>query len=259
MGQLQERFCGSRAFDDSQREQLLLDHLPHVHHIARRIHYRLPPQVPLEDLVHAGILGLMDAVQKFDPRRNVRLKHYAQFRIRGAILDSLREVDWGPRALRRKARKLEEAISRCRVRLGRDPSEPEIADELGVSPKALNELRADLRGLNLGTLQNQDSCASQRTGPLTMAAPVSEEDDPFQRALRAEMAGLLMRAMAELSSREREVLVLYHFSELSMKAIGKALGVGESRISQIRSAGLVHLRAALRQLMTRKPPRHPDG
>ena len=252
MGQLRERLRAPRAFDIAQREQLLLDHLPHVHHIARRIHYRLPPQVPLEDLVHAGILGLMDAVQKFDPRRNVRLKHYAEFRIRGAILDSLREVDWGPRALRRKARKLEEAVSRCRARLGREPSEPEIAGELGISPKALNELRADLRGLNLSNLQNEEPSVPNRTGPAT-TAPMSDNDDPFECALREEMSGLLTRAMAELPSREREVLFLYHFRELSMKAIGVALGVGESRISQIRSAGLVHLRAALRLLMARKP------
>jgi RNA polymerase sigma factor for flagellar operon FliA len=113
--------------DDAQREKLLLEHLPQVHYIARRIHGRLPPQVLLEDLVHAGILGLMDAVRKYDPSKNVQLKHYAEFRIRGAILDSLRQVDWGPRTLRRQARRLEKAILDCKARLGRDPSEPEMA------------------------------------------------------------------------------------------------------------------------------------
>src|SRR5271168_974981 len=116
--------------DDAQREHLLLDHLPQVQYIARRIHDRLPPQVLLEDLVHAGILGLMDAVRKYDPAKNVQLKHYAEFRIRGAILDSLRLVDWSPRALRRQARRLEQATLDCKARLGGDPGEAEIAAEL---------------------------------------------------------------------------------------------------------------------------------
>src|SRR5450759_4522939 len=118
--------------DDAQREKLLLEHLPQVHYIARRIHGRLPPQVLLEDLVHAGILGLMDAVRKFEPSKNVQLKHYAEIRIRGAILDSRRLVDCSPRALRRQARLFEQAIVHCKARLGREPSEPEIAAEMQI-------------------------------------------------------------------------------------------------------------------------------
>src|SRR5271166_91701 len=118
------------AIDEVRRDQLLLEHLPQVRYIARRIHDRVPPQVLLEDLVHAGILGLMDAVKKYDPSKNVQLKHYAEFRIRGAILDSLRQVDWSPRTLRRQARRMEQAISDCKARFGRDPTEPEIALEL---------------------------------------------------------------------------------------------------------------------------------
>src|SRR5580704_11032033 len=134
------------APDDAQREQLLLAHLPQVQYIARRIHDRLPPQVLLEDLVHAGILGLMDAVRKYNPDKNVQLKHYAEFRIRGAILDSLRLVDWSPRTLRRQGRRLEQAISQCKAKLGRDPSEPEIAAELQMSLSALQRLVGDLCG-----------------------------------------------------------------------------------------------------------------
>src|ERR1700683_4987188 len=141
------------GLDDAQREQLLLEHLPHVHHIARRIHFRLPPQVPLEDLVHAGILGLMDAVRKFDPNKNVRLKYYAEFRIRGAILDSLRQVDWSPRALRSQARRMEQAVLDCKGRLGRDPSETEIAAALEINLSQLQRLLFDLRGLDVGSLQ----------------------------------------------------------------------------------------------------------
>jgi len=158
--------------DEAQREKLLIDHLPHVQYIARRIHRHLPPRVLLEDLVHAGILGLMDAVRKYDPHKNVRLKHYAEFRIRGAILDSLREVDWGPRTLRRQARRMEQAVLNCKARLGRDPTEPEIATELQIGLDDLQRLVRDLRGLDVASLQS-DSRDSGATRPFKSRRPRS--------------------------------------------------------------------------------------
>lgn len=238
--------------DDSAREQLLLEHLPQVQYIARRIHDRLPPQVLLEDLVHAGILGLMDAVRKYDPSKNVQLKHYAEFRIRGAILDSLRQVDWSPRALRRQGRRLEQAISGCKGRLGRDPTEPEIAAELNMSLEDLQHLMGDLRGLDIGSLQ-ADSNEPGSGEEALQYRPGSEEEDPFHQTLRSEMTGLLAKAIGELSDREREVLALYHFEELTMKEVGAALGIGESRVSQIHTAALLRLRVRLRELLDKKP------
>jgi RNA polymerase sigma factor for flagellar operon FliA len=236
--------------DEHQCEKLLLDHLPHVQYVARRIHTRLPPQVLLEDLVHAGILGLMDAVRKYDPSKNVQLKHYAEFRIRGAILDSLRLVDWSPRALRRQARRLEQAISRCKARLSRDPSEAEIAAELEVSLDNLQHLRGDLRGLDIESLQ---STAEDHGGEPPDSQVRSEDDDPYQQALRSEMNSLLELAIMELPPREREVLALYHFQELTMKEVGEVLRIGESRVSQIHSAALGRLRARLLEIVA-KPP-----
>jgi len=241
-----------------QREQLLLDHLPQVQYIARRIHDRLPPQVLLEDLVHAGILGLMDAVRKYDPSKNVQLKHYAEFRIRGAILDSLRQVDWSPRALRRQARRLEQAVLDCKARLGRDPTEPEIAAELQITLESLQHLLGDLRGLDIGSLQadandpNGDELAAQNR-------PAADQEDPYHLTLRAEMSGLLEKAIGELPARERQVLALYHFEELTMKEVGAVLGIGESRVSQIHTAAVIRLRARLRELIgngskTAQPP-----
>src|SRR6202049_4163609 len=125
--------------DDVERERLLLEQRPQVHYLARRIHERLPRHVPLEDLVHAGVIGLIDALHKYDRSKHVQFGSYAKFRIRGAILDSLREMDWSPRDLRRKARRLEEANNTLRSQLGRNPSQPELAAELGI----------DLRGLQL--------------------------------------------------------------------------------------------------------------
>jgi RNA polymerase sigma factor for flagellar operon FliA len=234
--------------DEVQCEKLLLDHLPHVQYVARRIHTRLPPQVLLEDLVHAGILGLMDAVRKYDPSKNVQLKHYAEFRIRGAILDSLRLVDWSPRALRRQARRLEQAISRCKARLGRDPSEVEIAAELEVSLDSLQHLRGDLRGLDIESLQ---SSAEDSGGEPLDSLARSEDEDPYQQALRSEMTSLLELAITELPAREREVLALYHFQELTMKEVGEVLRIGESRVSQIHSAALSRLRAKLLEIVAK--------
>jgi RNA polymerase sigma factor FliA len=236
--------------DEVQCEKLLLDHLPHVQYVARRIHTRLPPQVLLEDLVHAGILGLMDAMRKYDPSKNVQLKHYAEFRIRGAILDSLRLVDWSPRALRRQARRLEQAISHCKARLGRDPSEVEIAAELEVSLDSLQHLRGDLRGLDIESLQ---SSAEDSGGEPLDSQVRSEDEDPYQQALRSEMTSLLELAITELPPREREVLALYHFQELTMKEVGEVLRIGESRVSQIHSAALSRLRAKLLEIVA-KPP-----
>jgi RNA polymerase sigma factor FliA len=235
---------------EPQREQILLDHLPQVHHIARRIHDRLPPQVPLEDLVHAGILGLMDAVRKYNPGKNVLLKHYAEFRIRGAILDSLRQVDWSPRTLRRQAKRVEQAKFVCRARLGRDPSESEIADEIGVTLARLQRILGDVRGLDVSSLHSE---ISDPSGEDAIDPPTDAEEDPFHQTLRSEMSGLLGKALGELAARERNILALYHFEELTMKQIGAILGIGESRVSQIHSAALLRLRARLRQ-MTGKAP-----
>lgn len=237
---------------ESERDRLLLEHLPQVQYIARRIHDRLPPQVLLEDLVHAGILGLMDAVRKYDSSKNVKLKHYAEFRIRGAILDSLRQIDWSPRALRRQGRRLEQAISDCKGRFGRDPSETEIAEQLGVSLETLHRLLGDLRGLDIGSLPSESSEAGGG-GESFQSKACSTEGDPFQRTLRSEMTDLLSKVIGELPDREREVLALYHFEELTMKEVGAVLGIGESRVSQIHTTALLRLRVRLQELLNKTP------
>jgi RNA polymerase sigma factor for flagellar operon FliA len=241
--------------DEARREKLLLEHLPQVHYIARRIHDRLPPQVLLEDLVHAGIIGLIDAVKKYDPSKNVQLKHYAEFRIRGAILDSLRQIDWSPRALRRQARRLEQAILACKAKLGRDPTEPEIAAELQVSLEALQQLLGDIRGLDISSLQTDAADGAEDEGVQHRAG--REEENPYHQALRSEMNGLLESALGELPDRERQVLALYHFEELTMKEVGEVLGIGESRVSQIHTAALLRLRVRMREMLDSGPRRGP--
>lgn len=228
----------------ANRDALLLEHMPRVRSIARRIHDRLPRQVPLEDLVNAGVVGLIDALNKFDDARHVEFEAYAKFRIRGAILDSLRELDWSPRLLRRKARVLDETRRKLGMRLGREPSEAEVAAELRVDLRQLQDLLHDIRGLELGSLWGERSADGQEEN-LGEKLAGDAEDTPYHRCLAGEMEQVLARSMNELPEKERNVLALYYFEELTMKEVGDVLGVGESRVSQLHSLALLRLRARL--------------
>jgi len=234
--------------NEEERERLLLEQLPQVRYIARRIHERLPRHVPLEDLVHAGVVGLIDALHKFDRSKHVQFGSYAKFRIRGAILDSLREMDWSPRDLRRKARRLEEAHSKLRARLGRNPSEPELAVELSMDLRGLQLLLGELDGLEIGSLRVPSS-RDGKDEDLCEYLPDDSNDTPLVLCLHSEMKNLLTRAIADLPEKERQVLALYYYEELTMKEVGAVLGVGESRVSQIHSMALVRLRARLSEMM----------
>jgi RNA polymerase sigma factor for flagellar operon FliA len=226
-----------------QRDELLLEHMSSVRYIARRIRERLPQHVEVDDLISAGVIGLMDAFNKFDTRKNVQFKSYAQFRIRGAILDSLRDLDWSPRELRRKGRAIEEAISTLTGQLGRAPSEPEIAVELQMTLESFHQLLGDLKGLEIGTLHTERNEDAGDDEINYIPGPV--EDDPFLQCMKSEMRGRLAEAIEELPERERLVLSLYYFEELTMKEIGMAIGVVESRVSQIHSSAVLRLRSSL--------------
>ena len=244
--------CGLIAFDKTQREKVIIEQLPHVRYIARRVHARVPPQVLLEDLVHAGILGLLEAVNKYDPHKNVQLRHYAAFRIRGAILDSLREVDWGTRGLRHEARRIERAISDCKRRFGREPTESEIAAELGVTLAILQHLLGDLRALDLLSLQA--ICSHDGLSGDVLADRVGGDNDPFCQTLQSEMIALIAKAVGQLPQQERQVLALYHYKELTMKRVGAAMGIGESRVSQLYTKAMLRLRARMHELLGTSVP-----
>jgi RNA polymerase sigma factor for flagellar operon FliA len=231
-----------------EQERVLLEHLPIVRFLARRIHERLPQHVDIEDLVSAGVVGLMDAFAKFDPTKKVQFRSYAQFRIRGAILDSLRTLDWSPRELRRKGRAVEEAIGVLMARLGRAPSEIEIASEMGIDLDGYQKLLGDLKGLEIGTLHLE---RNENSGEEELAyVPGRPDDDPLFRCLRGELEERLTDAIANLPDRERLVMTLYYYEEMTMREIGLALGVVESRVSQVHASAVVHLRSALRDLAT---------
>jgi len=232
-----------------------MEHLPLVHSIARRIRHRLPPHVQLEDLVHAGVLGLIDAVDKFNPDKHVQFKSYARFRIQGAIVDSLRELDWAPRALRKRAREIEEAREKLRFRLGRAPTEPEVAGELGIDLRKLQRLLKSVWEANLCSPQQAWSFEGNRQEEFGADQAPAEAEDPFDMCLRGEVNRLLARAIADLPPRGRRVLALYYFEDWTMKDVARALGVCEARISQIHSSTLVPLRARLEELLAPKSAR----
>jgi RNA polymerase sigma factor for flagellar operon FliA len=229
---------------DAERERILMEQLPQVRYIARRIHERLPRHVPFEDLVHAGVLGLIDALGKFDRSKHVQFSSYAKFRIRGAILDSLRELDWSPRELRRKGRQVEEAYNRLSSRLGRTPTESDLAREMELSLEELQSLLSELNTLEIGSLRVESS-QNGKEEDLAASLPTKPEDTPFSKCLQSEMRQLLAGAIAELPEKEQRVLSLYYFEELTMKEVGAVLGIGESRVSQIHSLAMVRLRARL--------------
>lgn len=227
----------------TDRDLLLMEHLPTVRYLARRIHERLPQHVDLDDLVSAGVVGLIDAFSKFDHTKKVQFKSYAQFRIRGAILDSLRTLDWSPRELRRKGRAVEEAIRSVTQKVGRAPSEQEIAREMDLDLSEYQLLLGELKGLEIGSLHME---RTEDSGDEELAyIPGSPEDDPLFRCLKGEMKQRLADAIDELPEKERMVLTLYYYEELTMKEIGLTLGVVESRVSQIHSSAVMRLRTSL--------------
>jgi RNA polymerase sigma factor for flagellar operon FliA len=238
---------------EAERERVLVEQLPQVRYLARRIHERLPRHVPLEDLVHAGVVGLIDALGKFDQSKHVQFSSYAKFRIRGAILDSLRELDWSPRELRRKGRMVEETYSTLSGKLGRAPSETEIAHELGLELRELQSLLAELDGLELGSLR-VESPRDGKEEDLTDRVSGAPDETPFFFCLRSEMKHLLSQAIGELPEKEQRLLSLYYYEELTMKEVGEVLGIGESRVSQIHSLSMVRLRTRLNTLLAGTPP-----
>jgi RNA polymerase sigma factor for flagellar operon FliA len=239
----------------TEQEQLMIEHLPIVRFIARRIHERLPQHVPIEDLYSAGVVGLLDAFSKFDPSKQVPFRSYAQFRIRGAILDSLRTLDWSPRELRRNGRAIEQAIQTLTAQFGRSPSDLEIAHELHIDLASYRQLLGELKGLELGTLHSDRSEDSGEDELVYL--PNRPEDDPLFRYLHAEMRERLKKAISDLPERERLVMTLYYYEETTMKEIGLILGVVESGISRIHASAVLHLRARLADFAMQEPPVRP--
>jgi len=227
------------------RERMILEHLPQVRLIARRIHERLPESVNLDDLISTGTLGLIAAIDRFDPSHNVKLKTYAEYKIRGAILDSLRGLDWAPRQQRKRSKQIEAAIASAEQRLHHAPSEEEVAKELGVSIEEYHEWLVDIRGVNIGSLETVSPDGDGRS--LLKYISDDEENWPSRLLERSELQRLLAEAIEKMPSAERTVISLYYHEELTLREISKIVNLHESRISQLKSQAILRLRTYIRK------------
>ena len=231
------------AIGAQEREQLILEHMPQVRLIARRIHDRLPETVSLEDLISTGAVGLISAIDRYDPAHGVKLKTYAEYKIRGAILDSLRGLDWAPRQQRHRSKLIESAISRLEQTLQRSPGESEIAQELEISLNEYYDWLTEIRGLNLGSLESHPPEEDGRE----LLRFVADKEDAWPSSLleRAELSRILAQAIARMPSIERTILGLYFQEELTLREIASMVKLHESRVSQLKTQAIARLRSFL--------------
>lgn len=235
-----EAYGAPPALSPEEREALILEHLPQVRLIARRIHDRLPESVSLEDLISTGVLGLIAAIDRFDPSQNVKLKTYAEYKIKGAILDSLRGLDWAPRQQRRRAKQIEAAICAAEQRLRRTPTEEEVAAELGQTIEEYHNWLVDARGLTLGSLET--ATGDEENRDLLKYVSDDQESWPSRVLERSELQKLLAAAIEKMPQIEKMVLSLYYHEELTLREIAKIVKLHESRISQLKTQAILRLR-----------------
>jgi RNA polymerase sigma factor for flagellar operon FliA len=231
----------SGEMTSEEREQLIMEHLPQVRLIARRIQERLPESISLDDLVSTGVLGLISAIDNFDPSHNVKLKTYAEYKIRGAILDSLRGLDWAPRQKRRRAKQIEAAIATAEQRTKRTPTEEEIAAELEISIEDYHAWLVEIRGLNVASLEY----AGTDHGKDLLHYLPDGGDLPSDALERSELERLLAHTIESIPAIERTVLSLYYKEELTLREIAQVVNLHESRISQLKSQAILRLRGHL--------------
>lgn len=233
-----------KKISQAVRDQIVLDHLPLVKAIAIRVHENLPVHVELDDLVHAGVLGLFDAVTKYDSCKNVAFSAYAKHRIKGAILDSLRQLDWASRDLRRRHKQVEQVTRDLASTLHRTPTEDELAEKMGVPVSRWRQMALDLR--NVGLISASTRPADQEDLPAP-EFPSKPETQPDSMCARVQLKEVLENAMSVLPERYKKVVVMYYTNEMTMKEIGGMLGINESRVSQIHKSALEKMMNVLQE------------
>ena len=230
--------------DRPERDRRILQHLGQVKLIASRIHDKLPESVCLDDLISAGVLGLIDAVDHFDETLNVKLKTYAEHKIRGAILDSLRSLDWAPRNKRRKSKQIEATIGSLERTLKRSPTEDEVAAQLGITLVEYRRWLVEIRGINLAPMEQGPSGDGEGSSVLRF---ISDDEDEWPSALLEQSE--LRRVVAELITRlpevERTIITLYYTKEFTLRELANVVDLHETRVSQLKSQAILRLRSAM--------------
>lgn len=232
--------------ETSIRDRLIEQYLPLVKYVAGKLAVGMPQNVEFDDLVSYGVIGLFDAIEKFDPNKHVKFKTYAVTRVRGAIFDQLRQLDWVPRSVRQKTREIEETVRRLEAQLGRSATDQEIARELGVSEREFEKLILKISGTTVLSLNDVwysgDDSDHMSIGD-SIESPHSRNPDTIVE--KQEIKRVIVEAINELPDKEKKVLVLYYYEDLTLKEIGAVLGVTESRISQLHTKAIMRLRGRL--------------
>ncbi len=235
--------------DDALRDQLIMDYAPLIKFIAQKIAIRLPSNIELDDLTSAGVIGLMDAIEKYDPTRDNKFKTYAEFRIRGAILDELRSQDWVPRSVREKAKKIEKVYAALEQKLGRTATEKELAYELDMNLFELNDLISQVKAISLMSLDEMGGPSQSDRKSLLDCLENLNAKNPYTQLKVSAMKNVLMKAIEDLPETQRLVLSLYYYEDLNLKEIGRILLVTESRVSQLHTQAVLKLRSRLKDIL----------
>ncbi len=239
-----ESICG---FNPREREEMIVKYAYLVKQIAARMAARIPASVTFDELISAGCLGLIDAVDKYDSQKKVSLKTYAQYRIKGAILDELRRMDWYSRSMRKKIQEIEKAVTEVELREGRPANENEVAGFLGIDIEKYQKMLSEI---HCAALLDLDACIKDNDGESltrkTFQDQMRSDDDPSENLNREQMKTILAEAIRGLSEKEQIAVSLYYYEELTLKEIGQVLNLTESRICQIHTAALIKLKARLK-------------
>ncbi len=244
--QIRKYKAAGKKIDRRTKEKLIIEYAPLIKFIAQKIAVRLPSNIEFDDLVSSGVIGLMDAIDKYDPTRDNKFKTYAEFRIRGAILDELRAQDWVPRSVREKAKQLERVHLRLEQRLGRMPNEDEVTKELQISKEEYYDLLNQVKSVSLLSLDEAGSFnSSDRKSILSLLESCKIPSPITQLNLKA-LKEVVTKAIESLPEKQRLVLSLYYYEDLNLKEIGDVLEVTESRVSQLHTQAILWLRRKLR-------------
>jgi RNA polymerase sigma factor for flagellar operon FliA len=231
------------AVDGKLRDQLIMDYSPLIRFVAQRIASRLPSNIDIEDLISSGVIGLMDAIDKYDPSRDNKFKTYAEFRIRGAILDELRSQDWVPRSVRDKAKRLDRMAADLEQKFGRKATDDELSQALGMPIDDFFDMNAKVKGVQLLSIDDfggTNGNAERRSLLDSLENPNSK--NPFTQLRNASAKDILRRHIDELPEKQKLVLQLYYFEDLNLKEIGRILEVTESRVSQLHTQAIEKLK-----------------
>ncbi len=230
-----------------QKDKLILEYAPLIKFIAQKIAVRLPSNIELDDLISSGVIGLMDAIEKYDPTRDNKFKTYAEFRIRGAILDELRAQDWVPRSVRDKAKMLDRATLELEASLGRSANEEEVAQKLNISMDEYYDLLNQVRPISVLSIDDAATFSNVDKKSILNILEGCKLNNPLTQLNLKSVKEVVAKAIEDLPERQRLVLSLYYYEDLNLKEIGKILRVTESRVSQLHAQAISRLRAKLAQ------------